>query len=110
MINVECYRLSSHVNKTTTYESPVVKCLEPIAAPEPRSVTLERSPALGFGFVAGSEKPVIVRFVTERGPSVDKVSAFTFRFMTRLTMIKTSNQRKASFLCFFITIRFARKE
>lgn len=42
-------------------------------APEPRTLTLERSAALGFGFVAGSEKPVIVRFVTEGGPSVDKV-------------------------------------
>jgi hypothetical protein len=29
---------------------------------------------MGFGFVAGSEKPVIVRFVTEGGPSVGKVS------------------------------------
>lgn len=62
------------MNKTTTYETPVVKFAEPLVAPEPRSVTLERSPALGFGFVAGSEKPVIVRFVTEGGPSVDKVS------------------------------------
>ena len=32
--------------------------------PEPRSVTLSRDPELGFGFVAGSEKPVIVRYVT----------------------------------------------
>lgn len=63
----------SHVNKTTTYETPIVKNLEPIEAPKPRNVTLERSQALGFGFVAGSEKPVIVRFVTEGGPSVDKV-------------------------------------
>nr|CAI5862981.1 unnamed protein product [Callosobruchus analis] len=37
------------------------------------SIVLERSPSLGFGFVAGSEKPVIVRFVTEGGPSVDKL-------------------------------------
>ncbi|CAG9865501.1 unnamed protein product [Phyllotreta striolata] len=63
----------NHVNKTTTYESPVVRCLDPVPKPEPRSVTLERSPSLGFGFVAGSEKPVIVRFVTEGGPSVDKL-------------------------------------
>lgn len=54
----------------------MVKSIEPIEAPEPRTVILERSPALGFGFVAGSEKPVIVRFVTEGGPSVDKVSAY----------------------------------
>ncbi|KAI4458605.1 membrane associated guanylate kinase-related [Holotrichia oblita] len=63
----------SHVNKTTTYETPITKNLEPVKAPEPRTLTLERSPALGFGFVAGSEKPVIVRFVTEGGPSVDKL-------------------------------------
>lgn len=35
----------------------------------PSQVTLERHQELGFGFVAGSERPVIVRFVTERGPS-----------------------------------------
>lgn len=29
---------------------------------------------MGFGFVAGSERPVIVRFVTEGGPSLNKVS------------------------------------
>ncbi|KAI4458585.1 membrane associated guanylate kinase-related [Holotrichia oblita] len=63
----------NHVNKTTTYETPITKNLEPVKAPEPRTLTLERSPALGFGFVAGSEKPVIVRFVTEGGPSVDKL-------------------------------------
>lgn len=32
-------------------------------------MTLKRSPTYGFGFVAGSERPVIVRFVTEGGPS-----------------------------------------
>lgn len=49
------------------------RCHEEQPEPEPRTVTLERNPALGFGFVAGSEKPVIVRFVTEGGPSVEKV-------------------------------------
>lgn len=62
------------MNKTTTYETPIIRYTEPLPIPEPRTVQLERSPALGFGFVAGSEKPVIVRFVTEGGPSVDKVS------------------------------------
>lgn len=52
---------------------PVVRNQEEMPVPEPRTVVLERSPALGFGFVAGSEKPVIVRFVTESGPSVDKL-------------------------------------
>lgn len=31
----------------------------------PREVTLHRDQTIGFGFVAGSEKPVIVRFVNE---------------------------------------------
>ncbi|XP_063906566.1 FERM and PDZ domain-containing protein 4 isoform X2 [Zophobas morio] len=61
----------NHVNKTTTYETPIMKHLDPAPIPEPRSVTLERCPDLGFGFVAGSERPVIVRFVTEGGPSVN---------------------------------------
>ena len=41
--------------------------------PQPREVELTRDPNIGFGFVAGSEKPVIVRFVTEGefSPSVD---------------------------------------
>jgi len=30
-------------------------------SPKPRLVTLKRHSELGFGFVAGSEKPVIVR-------------------------------------------------
>lgn len=51
--------------------------MEPIPIPEPRSVTLERSPVMGFGFVAGSEKPVVVRFVTEGGPSVEKVRIYS---------------------------------
>lgn len=63
----------NHVNKTTTYETPMVRCLEPMETPSPRTVTLDRSANLGFGFVAGSEKPVIVRFVTEGGPSVEKL-------------------------------------
>ncbi|KAL3880268.1 hypothetical protein ACJMK2_032517 [Sinanodonta woodiana] len=41
-----------------------------IEPPKPREVELLRDPIKGFGFVAGSEKPVIVRFVTEGGPSV----------------------------------------
>ena len=41
--------------------------------PQPREVELTRDPNIGFGFVAGSEKPVIVRFVTEGefSPTVD---------------------------------------
>lgn len=62
----------SHLNKTSTYEAPeCVKWDE--KPPEPRVVVLQRSSTLGFGFVAGSERPVIVRFVTEDGPSMNKL-------------------------------------
>ncbi|XP_067633209.1 uncharacterized protein [Eurosta solidaginis] len=36
-------------------------------------VIIQRSTTLGFGFVAGSERPVIVRFVTDGGPSMSKL-------------------------------------
>ncbi|XP_037956584.1 uncharacterized protein LOC119686158 [Teleopsis dalmanni] len=62
----------NHLNKTSTYEAPEsVRWDE--NPPEPREVVLQRSTTLGFGFVAGSERPVIVRFVTEGGPSIDKL-------------------------------------
>lgn len=71
----------SHLNKTTTYERPQRYGYD-VSPPEPRKVVLQRSPTLGFGFVAGSEKPVIVRFVTEGGPSVGKViNKLNFRGM-----------------------------
>lgn len=62
----------NHVSKTTTYEDPR-KDYEEEPPPSPREVELFRDPQLGFGFVAGSEKPVIVRFVTEGGPSEHKL-------------------------------------
>ncbi|XP_048370637.1 FERM and PDZ domain-containing protein 3 isoform X2 [Sphaerodactylus townsendi] len=40
-----------------------------------RQVKIQRDPAYGFGFVAGSERPVIVRSVTPGGPSEDKLLA-----------------------------------
>ncbi|XP_054163945.1 uncharacterized protein LOC128961710 [Oppia nitens] len=58
----------NHVNKTTTYEDPR-KDLEEEPPPVPRVVELIRDEKLNFGFVAGSEKPVVVRFVKEGGPS-----------------------------------------
>ncbi|GBN34395.1 FERM and PDZ domain-containing protein 4, partial [Araneus ventricosus] len=60
-----------HVNKTTTTEDPRKDSDE--EPPQPRDVELVRDPQKGFGFVAGSEKPVIVRFVTEGGPSEGKL-------------------------------------
>ncbi|KAI1899285.1 hypothetical protein AGOR_G00060230 [Albula goreensis] len=41
--------------------------------PPPRKVDMRRDPVLGFGFVAGSEKPVVVRSVTPGGPSEGKL-------------------------------------
>jgi len=41
--------------------------------PYSRTVILERHPEMGFGFVAGSEKPVVVRFVKECSPSAGKL-------------------------------------
>lgn len=60
------------MNKTTTYEAPDCYKYDE-TPPEPRIVILQRSSTMGFGFVAGSERPVIVRFVTEGGPSVNKL-------------------------------------
>ncbi|XP_071613601.1 FERM and PDZ domain-containing protein 3 [Heliangelus exortis] len=38
-----------------------------------RQVTVQRHPCYGFGFVAGSERPVVVRSVAPGGPSEDKL-------------------------------------
>ncbi|XP_055893555.1 uncharacterized protein LOC106060842 isoform X3 [Biomphalaria glabrata] len=62
----------NHVEKYTTREDPRHDP-EYVEPPKPREVELYRDPEKGFGFVAGSEKPVVVRFVTEGGPSVDKL-------------------------------------
>jgi len=56
--------LFSHIDKTTTREDPSDDP-DYVESPQPREVELIRDPQMGFGFVAGSEKPVIVRFVTE---------------------------------------------
>lgn len=63
---------------------------------------LQRSPTLGFGFVAGSEKPVIVRFVTEGGPSVGKVIKeinvhFTVTFVTLFIVTLFMNDSNNTF-------------
>lgn len=60
------------MSKTSTYEAPECARFDE-KPPEPRLVVLQRNPVMGFGFVAGSERPVIVRFVTESGPSVNKL-------------------------------------
>ncbi|CAG7827581.1 unnamed protein product [Allacma fusca] len=63
----------NHLTKTTTYDDPRRESQDD--SPRPREVVLTRHQEYGFGFVAGSEKPVIVRFVTEGGPSEDKLLA-----------------------------------
>ena len=64
----------SHVSKTTSYQSPINEHLNKTAPNnECRIVTLYRETEIGFGFVVGSEKPVIVRCVTKNGPSDGKV-------------------------------------
>ncbi|XP_053399277.1 uncharacterized protein LOC123557003 isoform X4 [Mercenaria mercenaria] len=62
----------NHVENFTSRDDPRddPDYIEP---PKPREVELVRDSQKGFGFVAGSEKPVVVRFVTEGGPSVDKL-------------------------------------
>ncbi|RUS88298.1 hypothetical protein EGW08_003936, partial [Elysia chlorotica] len=54
----------NHLEKYTTRDDPR---LDPdyVEPPQPRQVELVRDLDKGFGFVAGSEKPVIVRCVTE---------------------------------------------
>lgn len=57
----------SHLNQKCTFEKPVKgNCL---IKSKQRSVYIEKDRTFGYGFVAGSENPVIVRFITEDGPS-----------------------------------------
>ena len=48
--------------KTPTPAPALAPTPAPTQIPEPREITLDRHPELGFGFVAGSEKPVIIRW------------------------------------------------
>ncbi|ELU07588.1 hypothetical protein CAPTEDRAFT_26609, partial [Capitella teleta] len=59
----------NHVTKDTTPDDPREDEEDDYEVPEPREVELKRDAQMGFGFVAGSERPVVVRFVTEDGPS-----------------------------------------
>ncbi|GAU98568.1 hypothetical protein RvY_09697 [Ramazzottius varieornatus] len=67
----------NHLDKFTTYDDPRLQGDNDDESeqdiPTPREVTLQRDSTIGFGFVAGSEKPVIVRFVNEDGPSAGKL-------------------------------------
>ncbi|KAI2802175.1 Frmpd3p, partial [Blomia tropicalis] len=61
----------NHNTCTTTYQYPFQRRDDEIPIPKPRTVTIQRSdhPKIPFGFVAGSEAPVIVRSVNTNGPS-----------------------------------------
>lgn len=53
----------SHMIQTAPFDDPRIDSCQ-IILPAPRKVEMKRDPILGFGFVAGSEKPVVVRSVT----------------------------------------------
>ncbi|XP_039220210.1 FERM and PDZ domain-containing protein 4 isoform X2 [Crotalus tigris] len=62
----------SHMIQTAPFDDPQIDICQ-IILPAPRKVEMKRDPILGFGFVAGSEKPVVVRSVTPGGPSEGKL-------------------------------------
>lgn len=53
----------SHMTQAIPFDDPRFDSCQ-IIPPAPRKVEMRRDPVLGFGFVAGSEKPVVVRSVT----------------------------------------------
>lgn len=57
------YLCSSHVSQSSSLEEVRLDG-DKFVPPAPRKVEMRRDPVLGFGFVAGSEKPVVVRSVT----------------------------------------------
>ncbi|XP_036127113.1 FERM and PDZ domain-containing protein 4 [Molossus molossus] len=61
-----------HMTQALPFDDPRLDSCQ-IIPPAPRKVEMRRDPVLGFGFVAGSEKPVVVRSVTPGGPSEGKL-------------------------------------
>ncbi|XP_075395276.1 FERM and PDZ domain-containing protein 4 [Tenrec ecaudatus] len=66
----ECF--INHMTQAISFDDPRLESCQ-IIPPAPRKVEMRRDPVLGFGFVAGSEKPVVVRSVTPGGPSEGKL-------------------------------------
>nr|XP_020452180.1 FERM and PDZ domain-containing protein 4 isoform X1 [Monopterus albus] len=66
----DCY--INHVSQSSSLEEIRLDG-DKFVPPAPRKVDMRRDPVLGFGFVAGSEKPVVVRSVTPGGPSEGKL-------------------------------------
>ncbi|XP_073769428.1 FERM and PDZ domain-containing protein 4 isoform X4 [Danio rerio] len=67
-----CNFTLGHLSQSSSLEEVRVD-VEKFVPPAPRKVEMRRDPVLGFGFVAGSEKPVVVRSVTPGGPSEGKL-------------------------------------
>lgn len=61
----------SHLNRKCSYDYPR-KC-DILSTSTHRKVVIKKDPNIGFGFVIGSENPVIVRFITIDGPSYQKL-------------------------------------
>ncbi|KAM6934745.1 LOW QUALITY PROTEIN: FERM and PDZ domain-containing protein 4-like [Xenentodon cancila] len=66
----DCY--INHISQSSSLEEVRLDG-DKFVPPAPRKVEMRRDPVLGFGFVAGSEKPVVVRSVTPGGPSESKL-------------------------------------
>ncbi|XP_076603787.1 FERM and PDZ domain-containing protein 4-like isoform X1 [Chaetodon auriga] len=66
----DCY--INHISQSSSLEEVRLDG-DKFVPPAPRKVEMRRDPVLGFGFVAGSEKPVVVRSVTPGGPSEGKL-------------------------------------
>ncbi|XP_042638336.1 FERM and PDZ domain-containing protein 4 [Orycteropus afer afer] len=62
----------NHMTQAIPFDDPRLESCQ-IIPPAPRKIEMRRDPVLGFGFVAGSEKPVVVRSVTPGGPSEGKL-------------------------------------
>ncbi len=68
----------SHETQAITHDDPrlVGDAASPSAEPlwyRARTIVLDRTHHTGFGFVAGSERPVVVRCVSPGGPSEGKL-------------------------------------
>ncbi|XP_068703359.1 uncharacterized protein [Montipora foliosa] len=70
----------NHVTRTTTREDPRSEADQvdhdfPMIPSQTRWIEVIRDANIGFGFVAGSEKPVVIRSVIPNGPSHEKLFA-----------------------------------
>ncbi|KAK6309568.1 hypothetical protein J4Q44_G00194490 [Coregonus suidteri] len=67
----DCY--VNHVSQSSSLDKVRLDG-DKFVPPATRKVEMKRDPVLGFGFVAGSEKPVVVRSVTPGGPSEGRLT------------------------------------